>query len=64
MMQDNFTNQFSLQEEESLDIKKEVRYYLFFWPYFIVAVTIATGICFFVFKNRRSYLYLQRSITN
>ena len=38
MMQDNFTNQISLQEEESIDIKKEARYYLFFWPYFIVAI--------------------------
>ena len=25
MMQDNFTNQISLQEEESIDIKKEAR---------------------------------------
>ena len=30
MMQDNFTNQISLQEEESLDIKKEVGITCFF----------------------------------
>jgi capsular exopolysaccharide synthesis family protein len=51
MMQDNFTNQFSLQEEESLDIKKEVRYYLFFWPYFIVAVAIAMVSAFMYLKT-------------
>ena len=51
MMQDNFTNQISLQEEESIDIKKEVRYYLFFWPYFIVAVTIALVSSFLYLKT-------------
>jgi hypothetical protein len=30
MMQDNFNNQNHLQEEDSIDIKKEAGYYLFF----------------------------------
>ena len=38
MMQENLNNQSYLQEEDSIDIKKEAGYYLFFWPYFIVAV--------------------------
>ncbi len=51
MMQDNFTNQFSLQEEESIDIKKEASYYLFFWPYFIVAISIAMASAFMYLKT-------------
>ena len=50
-MQENFTNQISFQEEESLDIKKEVGYYLFFWPYFIVAVAIAMVSAFMYLKT-------------
>ena len=50
-MQDDFTNQFSLQEEESMDIKKEVGYYLFFWPYFIAAITIAIVSAFLYLKT-------------
>ena len=41
MMQDNLNNQNYLQEEASMDIKKEAGYYLFFWPYFIAGVVIA-----------------------
>ena len=51
MMQDNFTNQISLQEEESLDIKKEVGYYLFFWPYFLAGVAIAIVSAFLYLKT-------------
>jgi uncharacterized protein involved in exopolysaccharide biosynthesis len=50
-MQDNFTNQISHQEEESIDIKKEVGYYLFFWPYFIVAISIAMVSAFMYLKT-------------
>jgi hypothetical protein len=28
-------------EEESIDIKKEILYYLFFWPWFVAAIIIA-----------------------
>ncbi|MDC1327128.1 AAA family ATPase [Ulvibacter sp.] len=41
MMQDNFKDQSYLQEEVYIDIKKEVGYYLFFWPWFIAAVIVA-----------------------
>ena len=41
MMQDNFKDQSYLQEEDAIDIKKEVGYYLFFWPWFIAAVFVA-----------------------
>ena len=50
-MQDNFTNQSYLQEEESIDIKKEVGYYLFFWPYFITAIIIAMLSAFLYLKT-------------
>ena len=50
-MQDNFTNQSYLQEEESIDIKKEVGYYLFFWPYFITAIIIAMVSAFLYLKT-------------
>jgi capsular exopolysaccharide synthesis family protein len=50
MMQDNFKDQSYLQQEESIDIKKEVGYYLFFWPWFIAAVFVAM---------LGSYLYLR-----
>ena len=63
-MQDNLNNQNYFQEEDTLDIKKEAGYYLFFWPYFLAGVLIATDIGFFVFKNCRSYLHIQCSITN
>ena len=36
-MQDNLNNNSYLQEEDSIDIKKEAGYYLFFWPYFIIS---------------------------
>ena len=50
MIQDNFKDQSCLQEEESIDIKKEVGYYLFFWPWFIAAIIVAM---------LGSYLYLK-----
>ena len=50
-MQDNFKNQSYLQEEEVIDIKKEARYYLFFWPYFIAAILIAMVSAFLYLKT-------------
>ena len=50
-MQDNINNQSYLQEEESIDIKKEARYYLFFWPYFLAGVAIAMVSAFLYLKT-------------
>ncbi|MDB2630076.1 polysaccharide biosynthesis tyrosine autokinase [Ulvibacter sp.] len=51
MMQDNLNNQNYLQQEESKDIKKEVGYYLFFWPYFLAGVIIALVSAFLYLKT-------------
>ena len=51
MTQDNFNNQNYLQEEESIDIKKEAGYYLFFWPYFLAGVIIAMVSAFLYLKT-------------
>ena len=51
MTQDNFNNQSYLQEEDSIDIKKEAGYYLFFWPYFIGGVVIAMVSAFLYLKT-------------
>ena len=51
MMQDNFKDQSYLQEEDSIDIKKEAGYYLFFWPYFIAGVIIAIVSAFLYLKT-------------
>ena len=34
-MKENLINNTNFEEENSLDIKKEISYYLFFWPWFI-----------------------------
>ena len=39
-MNNNFEN-LSNQAEESLDIKKELSYYLFFWPWFLISIVLA-----------------------
>ena len=49
-MQDNFKDQSYLQEEDSIDNKKELGYYLFFWPWFVGAILVALV---------GSYLYLK-----
>ena len=49
-MQDNLNTQNYLQEEVTIDIKKEAGYYLFFWPWFIGAMLVAVV---------GSYLYLR-----
>ena len=51
MMQDNLNNQSYLQEENSVDIKKEAGYYLFFWPYFLAGVVIAMVSAFLYLKT-------------
>ena len=50
MTQDNLNNQSYLQEE-SIDIKKEAGYYLFFWPYFIAGIIIALVSAFLYLKT-------------
>ena len=50
-MQDNFNNQNYLQEEDAIDIKKEARYYLFFWPYFLAGIVIALVSAFLYLKT-------------
>ena len=50
-MQDNFKDQTYLQEEDTLDIKKEAGYYLFFWPYFLAGVIIAIVSAFLYLKT-------------
>ena len=51
MMQDNLNNQSYLQVEDSIDIKKEAGYYLFFWPYFLAAIVIALVSAFLYLKT-------------
>ena len=40
MINNNFQN-ISNQEEESLNIKNEISYYLFFWPWFLLTIIMA-----------------------
>ena len=40
-MNNNFENSLN-QEEESLNLKKEFSYYLFFWPWFVFTLILAT----------------------
>ena len=53
MIQDN-TNNSLYQEEESIDLLKEVRYYVFFWPYFIATMLLAglTAYMYLRYENR------------
>ena len=51
MMQENLNNQTYLQEEDSIDIKKEAGYYLFFWPYFLAGIVIAMLSAFLYLKT-------------
>ena len=50
-MNENITNNYTTQEEDALDIKKEAGYYLFFWPYFIAGVIIAITSAFLYLKT-------------
>ena len=40
MMNNSFEN-IPNQAEESFDIKNEISYYLFFWPWFLITILIA-----------------------
>ena len=40
MMNNNFENSLN-NEEESIDIKREFSYYFFFWPWFLVTISMA-----------------------
>jgi len=51
MTQDNFNNQSYLQVEDTIDIKKEAGYYLFFWPYFLAGIVIAIVSAFLYLKT-------------
>ena len=51
MIQENLNNQSYLQKEDSIDIKKEAFYYLFFWPYFLAGVIIALVSAFLYLKT-------------
>ena len=50
-MQDNLNTQNFLQEGDSIDIKKEAGYYLFFWPYFLAGIVIAMVSAFLYLKT-------------
>ena len=50
-MQNNFNDQSYFQEEDSIDIKKEASYYLFFWPYFLAGIVIAIVSAFLYLKT-------------
>ena len=50
-MQDNLNTQNFLQEGDSIDIKKETGYYLFFWPYFLAGIVIAMVSAFLYLKT-------------
>ena len=53
-MNNDLINNNLIQEEESLNIKKEVSYYLFFWPWFLAAL---------LFTLIAAFLYLRYSNT-
>ena len=53
MNNDLITNN-TLQEEETLNLKKEVAYYGFFWPWFVGAI---------LFTISSAFLYLRYSNT-
>ena len=41
------TNPYFFQEENSIDLKSEIRKYVRFWPYFVVAILLAFAIAYF-----------------
>ncbi|MDB9993761.1 polysaccharide biosynthesis tyrosine autokinase [Flavobacteriaceae bacterium] len=55
-MKEDFINNNNFQEENSLDIKKEISYYLFFWPWFIgFIVACLTGAFLYLRYEDRIY---------
>ena len=55
MIQDN-TNNSLYQEEEGIDLLKEVRYYVFFWPYFIATMVLA-GLTAYMYLRYEERIY-------
>ena len=55
MIQDN-TNNSLYQEEEGIDLLKEVRYYVFFWPYFIATMVLA-GLIAYMYLRYEERIY-------
>jgi uncharacterized protein involved in exopolysaccharide biosynthesis len=40
-MENSFKNSFDLGAEDNLDIKQEVQRYFRYWPWFVLAITVA-----------------------
>ena len=53
-MNNDLSNNKILQEEESFNIKKEVAYYGFFWPWFVAAIliTLSTAFLYLRYSNK------------
>ncbi len=49
-MNNDLINNNMLQEEENFNIKKEVAYYGFFWPWFVLTILIALASAFFYLR--------------
>lgn len=60
MMQDNLDNQIYLEKENTIDIKKEIGYYLFFWPWFLGATVLAV-MASFLFLRTADVVYESRA---
>ena len=54
-MNNNFANSLN-QEEESFDIKRELSYYFFFWPWFLLSVFFAV-VGYFVYIRYTPFIY-------
>ena len=50
MMNDSFLKTFGDDNEFSFDIKREISYYMFFWPWFLLAVLLFTVTSFFYLR--------------
>ena len=55
-MKENFINNTNFQEENTLDIKKEISYYFFFWPWFL-GCTLAMLIGAFLYLRYEDRVY-------
>ena len=64
MINNSFQNT-SIQEEGSFDLKKEISYFLFFWPWFLLTISIAfAGSYFYIRYTPNVYSsYAQVQIT-
>ena len=41
MMENSFNNKHAFEDEEQIDLKQEIRRYLRYWPWFLLALAIA-----------------------